>query len=62
MSRKEHFSIFASIILISTILSVAGVIQGLQIIAFSILAIVGQYLALYFVKYVYDQKNYTEEV
>lgn len=59
MSRQEHFNIFAGIIIVSTILTLAGVIHGAQIIAFSVLSIAGLYLALFFVKYVYEQKNYS---
>lgn len=59
MSRQEHFNIFAGIIIVSTILTLAGVINGVHIIAFSLLSIAGLYLALFFVKYVYEQKNYS---
>ena len=61
MSRQEHFNIFVGIILASAFLTFAGVIHGFQIIAFSTLSLVGLYLALIFVKYVYEQKNYSSK-
>lgn len=62
MSKKEYINIFASIIVLSIILSLTGMIQGLQIVPFAILAAAGLYVTLLFVKYVYVQKNYSEEV
>jgi len=61
MTTKEHITIFASIILLSIILMLTGTIQGLQIVPFAILATAGLYFTLLFVKYVYAQKNYSEE-
>ena len=61
MSRQEHFNIFAGIILVSAFLTFAEVIHGFEIIAFSTLSIVGLYLALFFVKYVYEQKSYSSK-
>lgn len=58
MSRKEHINIFACIIIVSTILFFAEIIQGFQIVAFAVLAAVGLYLSFFFIKYVNDQKNY----
>ena len=58
MSIKEHFSIFACISIVSTILFFAKIIQGFQIVAFALLAAAGLYLSFFFIKYVNDQKNY----
>ena len=58
MSRKEYISIFTYISIVSTVLFFADIIQGFQIVAFAVLAAAGLYLSFFFIKYVYDQKNY----
>ena len=59
MSRKEHFKIMAAIILITSIAAVLKFINGWEILSFALLSLVGMYFSLFFVKYVYEQKNYT---
>jgi hypothetical protein len=62
MSRKEHFNIFSVIIILSVILALTDIIQGMQILLFAILSLAGLYFTYYFVKYVYIQKNYSENL
>ncbi|MEL4454815.1 hypothetical protein [Lutimonas vermicola] len=58
MSKNSHFRILAGIILITSILSVMGYIQGFEIVTFSLLGIAGVYFSFFFIKYVYAQKDY----
>ena len=59
MSKTEHFRIFAVVLLITATFSIAGLIQGLEILAFMLLGIVGLYFSFFFIKYVYEQKDYS---
>ena len=59
MSKIEHFRIIAVILLITATFSIGGLIQGLEIIAFMLLGIVGLYFSFFFIKYVYEQKGYS---
>lgn len=58
MSKNSHFRILAGIILITTVLSLMGFIQGFEIVTFALLGIVGIYFSFFFIKYVYAQKDY----
>ena len=58
MSKIEHFRIIAAILLITALFSIAGLIQGLEILAFLFLGIAGLYFSFFFIKYVYQQKDY----
>ncbi len=58
MSKKAHFRILAGIILITTVLSLLGFIQGFEIVTFALLGIIGIYFSFFFIKYVYVQKDY----
>lgn len=58
MSKIEHFRIIAAILLITATFSIAGLIQGLEILAFMFLGIAGLYFSFFFIKYVYEQKGY----
>ena len=59
MSKVEHFRMITAIIAITIFFSIAGLIQGLDILAFMILGIFGLYLSFFFIKYVYKQKDYS---
>ena len=59
MSRTEHFRIIAAIVLITAAFSIAGLIRGLEIVAFMLLGIAGLYFSFFFIKYVYDQKGHS---
>lgn len=59
MSKIEHFRIIAAILIVTAAFSLAGLIQGLEIIAFMILGIIGLYFSFFFIKYVYEQKGYS---
>ena len=59
MSKIEHFRIIAAILLITATFSIAGLIHGLEIVAFMLLGIVGLYFSFFFIKYVYEQKGYS---
>ncbi|MGI9532515.1 hypothetical protein [Lutimonas sp.] len=58
MSKVEHFRIIAGVILITALFSIVGLIQGLEIVAFLGLGIAGIYFSFFFIKYVYEQKDY----
>ena len=58
MSKTEHFRIIAAILLITATFSIAGLIQGLEIVAFLLLGIIGLYFSFFFIKYVYEQKGH----
>ena len=58
MSKNSHFRILAGIILITTVLSLLGFIEGFEIVTFALLGIVGIYFSFFFIKYVYAQKNF----
>jgi len=59
MSKMEHFRMIAAIVCITVSFSIAGLIQGLQILTFMLLSSFGLYLSFYFIKYVYKQKDYS---
>ena len=59
MSKTEHFRIIAAILILTTTFSIAGLIQGLEIVAFMLLGIVGLYFSFLFIKYVYEQKGHS---
>ncbi len=59
MSKIEHFRIIAAILIVTAVFSIAGLIQGLEIVAFMILGIIGLYFSFFFIKYVYEQKGYS---
>ena len=59
MSKTEHFRIIAAIILITATFSVVGLIQGLEIVAFLLLGLVGLYFSFFYIKYVYEQKGHS---
>jgi hypothetical protein len=59
MSKIEHFRMISAIIAITVFFSMAGLIQGLEILAFMLLGFFGLYLSFFFIKYVYKQKDYS---
>jgi len=59
MSKIEHFRIIAGILIVTAAFSIAGLIQGLEIVAFMVLGITGLYFSFFFIKYVYEQKGYS---
>ncbi len=59
MSKIEHFRIIAAILIVTAAFSITGLIQGLEIVAFIILGIIGLYFSFFFIKYVYEQKGYS---
>ena len=59
MSKIEHFRIIAGVLIVTAAFSIAGLIQGLEIVAFMLLGIVGLYFSFFFIKYVYEQKGYS---
>ena len=59
MSKIEHFRIIAAILLVTAAFSIAGLIQGLEIVAFIFLGVIGLYFSFFFIKYVYEQKGYS---
>jgi hypothetical protein len=59
MSKKEHIRMIAAIICITISFSIAGLIQGLEILTFILLSSLGLYLSFSFIKYVYKQKDYS---
>lgn len=58
MSRIEHFRIIAGVLLLTILFSIAGLIQGFEILTFAALGIIGLYFSFFFIKYVYEQKGY----
>ncbi len=58
MSKNSHFRILAGIILITTVLSLLGFIEGFEIVTFALLGVIGIYFSFFFIKYVYAQKNF----
>ncbi len=58
MSKNSHFRILAGIILITTVLSLLGFIEGFEIVTFALLGVVGIYFSFFFIKYVYAQKDF----
>ncbi len=61
MSKIEHFRIIGGILIITASFSIAGLIQGLEILAFMFLGIIGLYFSFFFIKYVNEQKGYSFE-
>ena len=58
MSKTEHIRILIGTILITAILSIAGLISGIEILAFLLIAGAGLYFSFKFIGYVYEQKNF----
>ena len=59
MSKTEHIRMIAAIIFITVSFSIAGLIHGIEILAFMFLGGLGLYLSFSFIKYVYKQKDYS---
>ena len=57
MSKTDHFRMISAIILITVFFSITGLIQGLDILTFMVLGIVGIYFSFFFIKYANKQKD-----
>lgn len=59
MNKRIQLKLGAVSILLTIIVSMLKLIQGWEIVAFSVLTFVLLYFSLFFVKYVDDQKSFT---
>lgn len=58
MSKAEHIRILIGTIFITTFLAISGLISGIEILAFLMIAGAGLYFSFKFIGYVYEQKNF----
>lgn len=58
MSKAEHIRILIGTIFITAFLAISGLISGIEILAFLMIAGGGLYFSFKFIGYVYEQKNF----